>query len=83
MSEQYHLHTLRHFAATLWLQSSISKQVVADALGHGDTAFLERTYCHPQLESKQQAAQKSMQLVQSNTNFINRAKGVEQCLSIW
>ena len=83
LSEQYHLHTLRHFAATLWLQSSISKQVVADALGHGDTAFLERTYCHPQLESKQQAAQKSMQLVQSNTNFINRAKGVEQCLSIW
>lgn len=83
LSEQYHLHTLRHFAATLWLQSSISKQVVADALGHGDTAFLERTYCHPQLESKQQAAQKSMQLVQSNTNLINRAKGVEQCLSIW
>lgn len=83
LSEQYHLHTLRHFAATLWLQSSISKQVVADALGHGDTAFLERTYCHPQLEAKQQAAQKSMQLVQSNTGFINRAKCVEQSLSIW
>ena len=25
-------------------------------LGHADTSFLERTYCHPQLESKQQAA---------------------------
>ena len=25
-------------------------------MGHADTSFLERTYCHPQLESKQQAA---------------------------
>ena len=30
--------------------------MAADLLGHADTSFLERTYCHPQLESKQQAA---------------------------
>ena len=68
---------------TSLLHCGVDKQTVADIVGHADTGFLERTYCHPQLESKQQAAQKSMQLVQSNTNLINRAKGVEQCLSIW
>ena len=40
----------------LLLQNNTSKQVAADLLGHADTSFLERTYCHPQLESKQQAA---------------------------
>lgn len=55
-SSAYHLHTLRHFFATYLLQNNTSKQVAADLLGHADTAFLERTYCHPQLESKQQAA---------------------------
>ena len=53
---EYHLHTLRHFFATYLLQNNTSKQVAADLLGHADTNFLERTYCHPQLESKQQAA---------------------------
>lgn len=53
---EYHLHTLRHFFATYLLQNNTSKQVAADLLGHADTSFLERTYCHPQLESKQQAA---------------------------
>ena len=52
----YHLHTLRHFFATYLLQNNTSKQVAAELLGHADTSFLERTYCHPQLESKQQAA---------------------------
>lgn len=53
---EYHLHTLRHFFATFLLQNNTSKQVAAELLGHADTSFLERTYCHPQLESKQQAA---------------------------
>ena len=53
---EYHLHTLRHFFATYLLQNNTSKQVAADLLGHADTSFLERTYCHPQMESKQQAA---------------------------
>ena len=52
----YHLHTLRHFFATYLLQNNTSKQVAAELLGHADTRFLERTYCHPQLESKQRAA---------------------------
>ena len=53
---EYHLHTLRHFFATYLLQNNTSKQVAADLLGHADTSFLERTYCHPQMESKQRAA---------------------------
>ena len=56
LSEDYHLHTLRHFYATYLLQEGTSKQVAASLLGHADTAFLERTYCHPQDVAKQQAA---------------------------
>ncbi len=38
------------------LQEGTSKQVAASLLGHADTAFLERTYCHPQDMAKRQAA---------------------------
>ena len=54
--KEYHLHTLRHFFATYLLEHNLSKQVAADLLGHADTAFLERTYCHPQQLYKQVAA---------------------------
>lgn len=30
--------------------------MAADLLGHADTAFLERTYCHPQDVCKEEAA---------------------------
>ena len=56
LPEEYHLHTLRHFYATYLLQEGTSKQVAASLLGHADTAFLERTYCHPQDVAKLQAA---------------------------
>ena len=56
LSKDYHLHTLRHFYATYLLQEGTSKQVAASLLGHADTAFLERTYCHPQDVAKRQAA---------------------------
>ena len=56
LPEDYHLHTLRHFYATYLLQEGTSKQVAASLLGHADTAFLERTYCHPQDVAKRQAA---------------------------
>lgn len=54
--KEYHLHTLRHFFATYLLENNLSKQVAADLLGHADTAFLERTYCHPRDEGKKIAA---------------------------
>ena len=54
--KDYHLHTMRHFFATYLLENGTSKQVTADLLGHADTAFLERTYCHPQDICKEQAA---------------------------
>ena len=67
LSEDYHLHTLRHFYATYLLQEGASKQVAASLLGHADTAFLERTYCHPQDVAKQHAA-KLMQDLLNNQN---------------
>ena len=54
--KEYHLHTLRHYYATHLLQEGTSKQVAADLLGHADTAFLERTYCHPQNMAKREVA---------------------------
>ena len=36
--------------------SQTCKQTVAELAGHGDIGFLERTYCHPQMERKQTAA---------------------------
>ena len=34
----------------------VGKQTVADLVGHSDTGFLYRTYCHPQQVRKEQAA---------------------------
>lgn len=53
---QIRFHDLRHFFATYLLEHGTSKQVAADLLGHADTAFLERTYCHPQDICKEEAA---------------------------
>ena len=49
---EYHLHTLRHYFVTALLHCGVDKQTVADLVGHGDTGFLERTYCHPQQAQK-------------------------------
>ena len=54
--KEYHLHTLRHLYVTTLLHGGVDKQTVADLADHGDTSFLERTYCHPQMERKLEAA---------------------------
>lgn len=54
--KEYHLHTLRHYFVSTLLHHGVDKQTVAELAGHEDTSFLERTYCHPQLALKQQAA---------------------------
>ena len=53
---EYHLHTLRHFFVSTLLHSGIDKQTVAELAGHADTGFLERTYCHPEMARKRDAA---------------------------
>ena len=52
------LHTLRHFFVSTLLHEGVDKNTVADLAGHGDTSFLERTYCHPQMQLKQDAAKR-------------------------
>ena len=54
--ESFHLHTLRHYVILSLLHPGVDKQTVAEIAGHADTSFLERTYCHPQMELKKQAA---------------------------
>lgn len=50
-----------HAPAFLRLDASARRRgqnTVADLAGHGDTSFLERTYCHPQMQLKQEAAKR-------------------------
>ena len=56
--KSYHLHTLRHFFVSTLLHEGVDKNTVVDLAGHGDTSFLERTYCHPQMQRKQDAAKR-------------------------
>ncbi len=56
-SKEYHLHTLRHYFVTTLLHAGVDTNTVAELAGHGDTSFLERTYCHPEDTHKQNAAQ--------------------------
>ena len=51
-------------------------QTVADIVGHADTGFLERTYCHPQKEQKEQAADTMLTMLRPNGESIfNLAAG--------
>ncbi|MCH5352591.1 MAG: site-specific integrase [Acutalibacter sp.] len=52
----FHLHTLRHYFVSTLLHHGVDKQTVAELAGHADTSFLEKTYCHPQLDLKRKAA---------------------------
>lgn len=58
---EFHLHTLRHYFVSTMLHNGVDKQTVAELAGHGDTGFLERTYCHPQLQLKREAAERYTQ----------------------
>ena len=58
---EFHLHTLRHYFVSTMLHNGVDKQTVAELAGHGDTGFLERTYCHPQMQLKRQAAERYTQ----------------------
>ena len=61
--EENGFHTLRHYFVSAMLHEGVDKQTVAEMAGHGDTSFLERTYCHPQMALKEQAAEKMDQLL--------------------
>ena len=74
--KEYHLHTLRHYFVTSLLHCGVDKQTVADIVGHADTGFLERTYCHPQKEQKEQAADTMLTMLRPNGESIfNLAAG--------
>ena len=67
---EYHLHTLRHFFVSTLLHSGIDKQTVAELAGHGDTGFLERTYCHPEMSRKQEAAASMLSSLHPGSGMI-------------
>ena len=63
------------------LHSGVDKNTVAELAGHGDTSFLEKTYCHPQTLAKQKAAVIMSNLLTDGTAYIN-ADGKEQPFKI-
>lgn len=67
---EYHLHTLRHYFVTSLLHCGVDKQTVADLVGHADTDFLERTYCHPQQAQKEQAADSMLTMLRPDGEQI-------------
>ena len=67
---EYHLHTLRHYFVTSLLHCGVDKQTVADLVGHSDTGFLERTYCHPQQAQKEQAADSMLTMLRPDGEQI-------------
>ena len=71
--KEYHLHTLRHYFVSTMLHNGVDKQTVAELAGHGDTSFLERTYCHPQIQLKQRAANQFTQSVFFGGSCTNTA----------
>lgn len=68
--QEYHLHTLRHYFVTSLLHCGVDKQTVADLVGHADTGFLERTYCHPQQAQKEQAADSMLTMLRPDGEQI-------------
>ncbi|MEG1447858.1 MAG: site-specific integrase [Oscillospiraceae bacterium] len=75
----FHLHTLQHYFVSAMLHSGVDKQTVADLAGHGDTSFLERTYCHPQTLAKQKASVGMANILFDSTAYID-ADGKEQII---
>ena len=67
---EYHLHTLRHYFVTSLLHCGVDKQTVADLVGHADTGFLERTYCHPQQAQKELAADSMLTMLRPDGEQI-------------
>ncbi len=68
--QEYHLHSLRHYFVTSLLHCGVDKQTVADLVGHADTGFLERTYCHPQQTQKEQAADSMLTMLRPDGGQI-------------
>lgn len=77
----FHLHTLRHYFVSSMLHSGVDKNTVAELAGHGDTSFLEKTYCHPQTLAKQKAAVTMSNLLTDGTAYID-VDGKEQAFKI-
>lgn len=63
------------------LHSGVDKQTVADLAGHGDTSFLERTYCHPQTLEKQKAAVGMTNILFNGSAYVDE-NGKEQAFRI-
>jgi integrase len=44
--EDVNVHTLRHSAATAWLERGVNLKAVSDLLGHADIRITADTYGH-------------------------------------
>ena len=55
--EDIHIHSLRHTAASLMINSDIPSRVISEQLGHASTVITENVYGHVFAQSKVKAMQ--------------------------
>lgn len=58
------LYDLRHTGASALLAQGVDVRVIADVLGHTDSAFTARTYVHPEERMREDAAAKMAAVLQ-------------------
>ncbi len=76
LPKDLNVHTLRHYFVTTMLHNGVDKQTVAELAGHGDTSFLERTYCHPNMLQKHRASCAMLNGLLSGSTSVSE-KGIE------
>ena len=66
--EEIHLHSLRHTAASIMINSDIPSRVISEQLGHASTVITENVYGHVFAQSKV----KAMQAIEMKLNRDDR-----------
>jgi integrase len=67
LPEKFHLHSLRHTAASVMFLAEERYEVVADQIGHSDPGFTLRTYGHVYQQQRDAAAEASERLYSADS----------------
>ncbi|RRR47855.1 site-specific integrase [Mycolicibacter terrae] len=70
-------HTLRHSAATAWLEAGVHIKAVADLLGHGSIAVTGDLYGHTSQDQARNAVA-SLGMMLANTKGVNEGRTEEE-----
>ena len=65
--EDFHMHDLRHTAATISLAAGVSPKVISEQLGHASVAFTLDVYSHVLPHMQEAAAERVQALLMNAT----------------